>query len=83
MLTAQQVTPVCCNAPYDLSHALTTGYMSASPSRDVSCGSMVYEYDHFTDATTGASNGAFGLSFSLTAPLPLWTKHSLGRLQGS
>jgi 7,8-dihydropterin-6-yl-methyl-4-(beta-D-ribofuranosyl)aminobenzene 5'-phosphate synthase len=50
MLTAQQVTPVCCSAPYDLSHAFTTGYIERKSFEDVSGGSMVYEYDHFTDA---------------------------------
>jgi 7,8-dihydropterin-6-yl-methyl-4-(beta-D-ribofuranosyl)aminobenzene 5'-phosphate synthase len=50
MLTAQQVTPVCCSAPHDLSHAFTTGYIERRSFEDVSGGSMVYEYDHFTEA---------------------------------
>lgn len=50
MLTAQLVTPVCCNKPHDLSHAFTTGYIERNSFEEVSGGSMVYEYDHFTEA---------------------------------
>jgi len=50
MLTAQLVTPVCCNEPHDLSHAFTTGYIERNSFEEVSGGSMVYEYDHFTEA---------------------------------
>ena len=50
MLTAQFVTPVCCNEPHDLSHAFTTGYIERNSFEEVSGGSMVYEYDHFTEA---------------------------------
>ncbi len=48
MLMAQQVAPVCCSAPHDLSHAFTTGYIERNSFEEVSGGSMVYEYDHFT-----------------------------------
>ena len=50
MLTAQFVTPVCCNEPHDLSHAFTTGYIERNSFEEVSGGSMVYEYDHFSEA---------------------------------
>ena len=50
MLTAQFVTPVCCHEPHDLSHAFTTGYIERTSFEQVSGGSMVYEYDHFTEA---------------------------------
>lgn len=50
MLTAQRVTPVCCPEPHDLSHAFTTGYIERNSFEEVSGGSMVYEYDHFTEA---------------------------------
>jgi 7,8-dihydropterin-6-yl-methyl-4-(beta-D-ribofuranosyl)aminobenzene 5'-phosphate synthase len=50
MLTAQNVTPVCCHEPHDLSHAFTTGYIERTTFEEVSGGSMVYEYDHFTEA---------------------------------
>jgi 7,8-dihydropterin-6-yl-methyl-4-(beta-D-ribofuranosyl)aminobenzene 5'-phosphate synthase len=50
MLTAQHVTPVCCHEPHDLSHAFTTGYIERNSFEEVSGGSMVYEYDHFTEA---------------------------------
>ena len=49
MLTAQHVTPVCCPEPHDLSHAFTTGYIERKTFEQVSGGSMVYEYDHFTE----------------------------------
>jgi 7,8-dihydropterin-6-yl-methyl-4-(beta-D-ribofuranosyl)aminobenzene 5'-phosphate synthase len=49
MLTAQHVTPVCCPQPHDLSHAFTTGYIARNSFEQVSGGSMVYEYDHFTE----------------------------------
>lgn len=51
MLTAQHVTPVCCHEPHDLSHAFTTGYIGRNSFEEVSGGSMVYEYDHFTEDT--------------------------------
>jgi 7,8-dihydropterin-6-yl-methyl-4-(beta-D-ribofuranosyl)aminobenzene 5'-phosphate synthase len=50
MLTAQYVTPVCCTEPHDLSHAFTTGYIERKTFEEVSGGSLVYEYDHFTEA---------------------------------
>jgi 7,8-dihydropterin-6-yl-methyl-4-(beta-D-ribofuranosyl)aminobenzene 5'-phosphate synthase len=50
MLTAQSVTPVCCHEPHDLSHAFTTGYIARNSFEEVSGGSMVYEFDHFTEA---------------------------------
>ena len=50
MLTAQFVTTMCCSAPYDLSHAFTTGYIERRSFEEVSGGSLVYEYDHFTEA---------------------------------
>ncbi len=50
MLTAQSVTPVCCNEPCDLSHPFTTGYIERNSFEEVSGGSLVYEYDHFTEA---------------------------------
>ena len=50
MLTAQLVTSVCCHEPHDLSHAFTTGFIERTTFEQVSGGSMVYEYDHFTDA---------------------------------
>jgi 7,8-dihydropterin-6-yl-methyl-4-(beta-D-ribofuranosyl)aminobenzene 5'-phosphate synthase len=50
MLTAQFVKPVCCPAPHDLSHAFTTGFIPRTTFEEVSGGSMVYEYDHFTEA---------------------------------
>jgi 7,8-dihydropterin-6-yl-methyl-4-(beta-D-ribofuranosyl)aminobenzene 5'-phosphate synthase len=49
MLMAQFVTPVCCSEPHDLSHAFTTGYIERDSFETVSGGSMVYEYDHFTE----------------------------------
>jgi 7,8-dihydropterin-6-yl-methyl-4-(beta-D-ribofuranosyl)aminobenzene 5'-phosphate synthase len=49
MLTAQNVTPVCCHEPHDLSHAFTTGFIERNSFEEVSGGSMVYEYDHFTE----------------------------------
>ena len=49
MLTAQLVTPVCCREPHDLSHAFTTGYIERNSFEQVSGGTMVYEYDHFTE----------------------------------
>jgi 7,8-dihydropterin-6-yl-methyl-4-(beta-D-ribofuranosyl)aminobenzene 5'-phosphate synthase len=49
MLTAQHVTPVCCHEPHDLSHAFTTGFIERNSFEQVSGGSMVYEYDHFTE----------------------------------
>lgn len=50
MLTAQFVTPVCCHEPHDLTHAFTTGFIERTTFEEVSGGSMVYEYDHFTEA---------------------------------
>jgi len=50
MLVAQFVTPVCCSEPHDLSHAFTTGHIERNSFEEVSGGSMVYEYDHFTEA---------------------------------
>jgi 7,8-dihydropterin-6-yl-methyl-4-(beta-D-ribofuranosyl)aminobenzene 5'-phosphate synthase len=50
MLIAQRVTPVCCHEPHDLSHAFTSGYIERTTFEEVSGGSMVYEYDHFTEA---------------------------------
>lgn len=49
MLTAQFVKPVCCNEPHDLGQAFTTGYIERNSFETVSGGSMVYEYDHFTE----------------------------------
>ncbi len=49
MLTAQFVKPVCCHEPHDLSHAFTTGFIERASFEEVSGGSMVYEYDHFTE----------------------------------
>jgi 7,8-dihydropterin-6-yl-methyl-4-(beta-D-ribofuranosyl)aminobenzene 5'-phosphate synthase len=49
MLTAQNVTPVCCPEPHNLSHPFTTGYIERNSFETVSGGSMVYEYDHFTE----------------------------------
>jgi 7,8-dihydropterin-6-yl-methyl-4-(beta-D-ribofuranosyl)aminobenzene 5'-phosphate synthase len=49
MLTAQRVTPVCCPEPRDLAHAFTTGHIARNSFEQVSGGSMVYEYDHFTE----------------------------------
>ncbi|MEA2961347.1 MAG: 7,8-dihydropterin-6-yl-methyl-4-(beta-D-ribofuranosyl)aminobenzene 5-phosphate synthase, partial [Alphaproteobacteria bacterium] len=49
MLTAQHVTPVCCHEPHDLAQAFTTGYIERNSFEQVSGGSMVYEYDHFTE----------------------------------
>lgn len=50
MLTAQEVTPVCCGAPTVVEHAFTTGFIERTSFETVSGGSMVYEYDHFTEA---------------------------------
>jgi 7,8-dihydropterin-6-yl-methyl-4-(beta-D-ribofuranosyl)aminobenzene 5'-phosphate synthase len=50
MLTAQFVQPVCCHEPHELcSHAFTTGFIERNSFEEVSGGSMVYEYDHFTE----------------------------------
>lgn len=49
MLSAQNVKCVCCHEPHDLSHAFTTGYIERNSFEQVSGGSMVYEYDHFTE----------------------------------
>ncbi len=49
MLTAQNVKPVCCPEPHDLDHAFTTGFIPRTTFETVSGGSMVYEYDHFTE----------------------------------
>jgi 7,8-dihydropterin-6-yl-methyl-4-(beta-D-ribofuranosyl)aminobenzene 5'-phosphate synthase len=50
MLTAQFVKPVCCHEPHDLgAHAFTTGFIARNSFEEVSGGSMVYEYDHFTE----------------------------------
>lgn len=49
MLQAQFVTPVCCHEPHDLSHAFTTGFIERKSFEEVSGGSMIYEYDHFTE----------------------------------
>jgi 7,8-dihydropterin-6-yl-methyl-4-(beta-D-ribofuranosyl)aminobenzene 5'-phosphate synthase len=50
MLAAQYVTPVCCPEPHELSHAFTTGYIERNSFEEVSGGTFVYEYDHFTEA---------------------------------
>lgn len=50
MLTAQFVTPVCCGEPHVIDHAFTTGFIERNSFETVSGGSMVYEYDHFTEA---------------------------------
>jgi 7,8-dihydropterin-6-yl-methyl-4-(beta-D-ribofuranosyl)aminobenzene 5'-phosphate synthase len=49
MLTAQNVRPICCPEPHDLSHPFTTGYIERTSFETVSGGSMVHEYDHFTE----------------------------------
>ncbi len=49
MLTAQFVTPVCCGEPHVIDHAFTTGFIERNSFETVSGGSMVYEYDHFTE----------------------------------
>jgi 7,8-dihydropterin-6-yl-methyl-4-(beta-D-ribofuranosyl)aminobenzene 5'-phosphate synthase len=49
MLTAQFVQPVCCHEPHVIDHAFTTGFIPRNSFETVSGGSMVYEYDHFTE----------------------------------
>lgn len=49
MLTTQFVHPVCCSEPHALDHAFTTGFIERTSFEQVSGGSMVYEYDHFTE----------------------------------
>ena len=49
MLTAQKVAPVCCREPHTLDHAFTSGFIERNSFETVSGGSMVYEYDHFTE----------------------------------
>jgi 7,8-dihydropterin-6-yl-methyl-4-(beta-D-ribofuranosyl)aminobenzene 5'-phosphate synthase len=49
-LTAQKVAPVCCSTPHALDHAFTTGFIARQSFESVTGGSMVEEYDHFTDA---------------------------------
>ena len=49
MLTAQFVEPVCCGEPHVIDHAFTTGFIPRNSFETVSGGSMVYEYDHFTE----------------------------------
>ena len=49
MLAAQWVTPVCCHEPHDIGQAFTTGFIERTSFETVSGGSMVYEYDHFTE----------------------------------
>lgn len=49
MLVAQKVATVCCPEPHDLGQAFTTGFIPRDSFETVSGGSMVYEYDHFTE----------------------------------
>ncbi|WP_170610900.1 MBL fold metallo-hydrolase [Ruegeria arenilitoris] len=53
-LTAQNVTPVCCNQAHDIKQAFTSGYIDRNSFENVTGGSMVLEgdepYNHFTQA---------------------------------
>lgn len=49
-LTAQHVAPVCCDKPHALQHAFTTGFIPRVSFETVTGGSMVVDYDHFTEA---------------------------------
>lgn len=51
MLVAQEVKPCCCPEPHVIEEqAFTTGFIERNSFETVSGGSMVYEYDHFTEA---------------------------------
>ncbi len=51
MLTAQMVKPCSCSEPHIIEdQAFTTGFIERTSFETVSGGSMVYEYDHFTEA---------------------------------
>ncbi len=50
MLTAQAVKPCSCSEPHIIEEqAFTTGFIPRDSFETVSGGSMVYEYDHFTE----------------------------------
>ena len=50
MLTAQSVKPCSCSEPHIIEEqAFTTGFIERNSFETVSGGSMVYEYDHFTE----------------------------------
>lgn len=49
-LKARNVMPVCCPHAHALDQAFTTGFIPRNSFETVSGGSMVEEYDHFTEA---------------------------------
>lgn len=49
-LLAQNVVPVCCETPQALKGAFTTGYIARDTFEQVTGGSMVESFDHFSDA---------------------------------
>ncbi|MGE0626419.1 MAG: MBL fold metallo-hydrolase [Hyphomicrobiaceae bacterium] len=48
-LTAQKVAPVCCDRPQTLAGGFTTGFIGRNSFETVTGGSMVVDYDHFTE----------------------------------
>ncbi len=49
MLTAQNVAPVCCERPHALEGAFTSGYIERQSFEEVTGGTMVEDYDHYTE----------------------------------
>ncbi|HSM19554.1 MAG TPA: MBL fold metallo-hydrolase, partial [Hyphomicrobiales bacterium] len=49
MLTAQNVDPVCCEAPRALQGAFTSGYIERQSFEEVTGGTLVEDYDHYSE----------------------------------
>ncbi|MCY4548987.1 MAG: MBL fold metallo-hydrolase [Defluviicoccus sp.] len=49
-LVAQNVVPVCCPEPHALPGPFTTGYIARDTFEEVTGGSMLESYDHFSEA---------------------------------
>ena len=48
-LTAQKVVPMCCETPYALEGAFTSGYIERNSFEKITGGTMVESEDHFTE----------------------------------
>ena len=53
MLTAQNVAAVCCERPHALEGPFTSGYIERQSFEEVTGGTMVEDYDHYTEEERG------------------------------
>jgi 7,8-dihydropterin-6-yl-methyl-4-(beta-D-ribofuranosyl)aminobenzene 5'-phosphate synthase len=53
LLTAQNVAPVCCDTPHALAGGFTTGYIARETFETISGGTMVEDFEHFSEQERG------------------------------